>query len=215
MLCSVRVAVTRDLDVSLRWHREGLPTDMDFFTTGCARHGRVRALQPHAAATYPGPLSGGISDHQRERFDVASYSGSRRDQTVFPQSDASNDRCVGADGTALFDERLNQPVISVFVSLLGMRHACRSGVAIVRERSVGPHEYIIFDRHSIPNADVVLDGDVISNSRARFHERVTAQITIVADRNVGHDVCERPNSCSASDLCAFDERLRVIKMIGH
>lgn len=92
---------------------------------------------------------------------------------------------------------------------MSLRHSRGPRVPIIGKRHSGANERVVLDRDPLPNTNLILDGNVVPNRCSAFYECVVTDIDIAANLCTLHDMRERPNARSASDLICFNERLWV------
>ncbi len=92
---------------------------------------------------------------------------------------------------------------------MSLRHPRGPRVPIIGKRHSGANERIVLDRDTLPNTYLILYGNVVPNRRPAFYECMVTYVDIAAYLRTLHDVRERPNARSTSDLICFNERLWV------
>ena len=90
---------------------------------------------------------------------------------------------------------------------MSLRHSRGTRVPIIGKRHSGAYERIVLDRDPLPNTNLILYGNVVPDRCPAFHEGVVTDIDIAANLCTLHDMRERPDARSATDLICFDECL--------
>lgn len=90
---------------------------------------------------------------------------------------------------------------------MSLRHPRGPRVPIIGKRDPRANERIVLDRNTFPNTYLILYGYVVPNRCSAFDERVVTDIDIGANLCALHDVRERPNARSASDLICLNKCL--------
>ena len=99
---------------------------------------------------------------------VVSYDCTGADQATLAESDAANDRCVGAHCYAFFDPCFDRDPVCVAAS------RCQ----VVSQDCIWTKEDVVGDVYVLPNADAVFDGDVVADRDATFDESVIANVAV-------------------------------------
>jgi len=92
---------------------------------------------------------------------------------------------------------------------MSLRHPRGPRVPIIGKRHSRANERIVLDRDTLPNTYLILYGNVVPNRCPAFDECMITDVDVAADLCTLHDVRERPNARSATDLICFNECLWV------
>jgi hypothetical protein len=90
---------------------------------------------------------------------------------------------------------------------MSLRHPRGPRVPIIGKRHSRANERVVLNRNTLPNTYLILYSNVVPNRCSAFNERVVTDVDIAANLCTVHDVRERPNARSATDLICFNERL--------
>ncbi|HSE20454.1 MAG TPA: hypothetical protein VLB68_02320 [Pyrinomonadaceae bacterium] len=116
---------------------------------------------------------------------------------------SAHDRRIRAYGNAFFDKRFHRRPVGFTTTR----------IQIVGEDNIGSKKNIVGNMNMLPNADAILDGDVVAYPDARLDKSVVADITVFTDDDVSLNVGERPDTSAAPDALGFYKGLRVYKML--
>ena len=92
---------------------------------------------------------------------------------------------------------------------MSLRHPRGPRVPIIGKRHSGANKGIILNRDTLPNTYLILYRNVVPNRCPAFDECMVTNVDIAANLCTLHDVSERPNARSATDLICFNECLWV------
>ena len=131
--------------------------------------------------------------------------GARADEATLAQSHTADDRCVRADRDAFFDPRLHG-------------NPCRVAAArreIVGQHSVWTKKNVIANVYVLPNADAILDRDVVAYRDSALDKSVIADIAMRSDANILQHVGKRPDARTLTNRVRLDQRFLVDESYCH
>ena len=159
-----------------------------------------------AVFTHPAHLAGGDAQDQRIGSHVLSDHRAGAHEGITPDAMATDDRGVGADRGALFDQ-------GRLVRVLAGDGA--AGIDHIGENGTGADEHIVFTHDTFVQADVVLHLDPAAEPDAIRYEYVLAQAAAGADHRFRHDVTEVPDPGTRPDPGALvDDGARMGVVFG-
>jgi hypothetical protein len=74
-----------------------------------------------------------------------------------------------------------------------------SGERVIRERCIGAHKNIVFDRDVVPELNTAFNRDSIADLDIVLDECVIANITVAANLSAREYVAERPDTSTVAD----------------
>src|SRR4051812_10987348 len=168
---------------------------------------RILVGQTLSALAHPADSARRNADHQRVRGYVFRNDASRAHERILVESDAADDRRVGADRRSFAHER---PLVFVLARDVAPR------IHHVGEDHGRPAEHIVLQHHALVHRDVVLDLDVVADRHAVHHHHVLAKRAPLADDRAAEHVTEVPHLRVCSDLCSIvDVRRLVDEWLRH
>ena len=113
------------------------------------------------------------------------------DETIGPKRSAADDRRIGADGCAAFDQRSAE---------LGLALDLGPWVLHIGEHAARPAKYAVFELDARIDADVVLHLATGTDPYVTTDEHVLADDAVLANDTVRENVAEMPNLGSGANF---------------
>lgn len=166
-------------------------------TVATTAYAAKTGVQPFAACADPANTGGWVPRHELVRGDIVDDYGTRSDEGVATDLQATENRRIRPDRRVPSDHCLQQ----VGLSLPGLR----AGSQVVREHAIGSKEDVILDGHPPPYQDGVLYRHVGSERGPGLNEGMITDVASGTDPCPLHDMREGPDPGIWTDLGAFAE----------
>src|ERR1700729_70997 len=128
--------------------------------------------------------------HQSKVGNVFGHHSARSHESVAADGMAAQDRGIGPDGGAAFDQRRPE---------LGLARYRRARIDHIGEHAARAAKDVVFECHAFIKADIVLDLAVVADRHVRPDHDVLSDRTVPADRDIAENMTKIPYARAFAD----------------